>query len=235
MTQATQIKNEINKGDCDELDAIDSEMQLPNIETKTSTRSKRLTDLLGAGLLLILLSPLLAAVALYIKMVSRGPALYIQTRVGHGGDDFRIYKFRTMHDRGHARDRTHREYVAGLAAGNKVLAKPQHKNELILGGKLLRSLSIDELPQLWNVLKGEMSLVGPRPDLLGLSDYTPEQLRRFEVLPGITGLWQINEKNDLTFNDMIELDLEYVDTRTLLLDLRIIFWTAFSVIRTANS
>jgi lipopolysaccharide/colanic/teichoic acid biosynthesis glycosyltransferase len=91
------------------------------------------------------------------------------------------------------------------------------------------------LPQLWNVVKGEMSLVGPRPDLLNLEDYTPAQLRRFEVLPGITGLWQINEKNEMTFNEMIELDIEYVDTKTLLLDLKILFSTAFGLLKFSNS
>jgi lipopolysaccharide/colanic/teichoic acid biosynthesis glycosyltransferase len=203
----------------------------PTIETQKASRVKRLFDLVFAGLLLVMLLPLLLVVALYIKVVSKGPALYVQPRVGYGGEKFRIYKLRTMHDRGHQRDSQHREYVADLAAGNKILAKPDVKHELIPGGGLLRSLSIDELPQLWNVLKGEMSLVGPRPDLLDLSDYTPDQLRRFEVLPGITGLWQVNDKNDLTFDDMMALDIEYVDTRTLLLDLKIIFHTAFAVVK----
>lgn len=201
------------------------------IETQEASRTKRFFDLAIAGALLVVLFPFLFAVALYIKVVSKGPALYIQPRVGFGGEKFRIYKFRTMHDRGDKRDSQHREYIADLAAGNKILEKPDIKRELIPGGGLLRSLSIDELPQLWNVLKGEMSLVGPRPDLLDVSDYTQEQLRRFEVLPGITGLWQVNDKNDLTFDDMISLDIEYVDTQTLFLDLKIIFHTAFAVVK----
>ena len=147
--------------------------------------------------------------------------MYIQPRLGFGGEKFRILKFRTMHDRQQFRDEVHREYVAQLAGGDQVLKKPDIKSELIPGGSLIRKMSIDELPQLWNVVKGEMSLVGPRPDLLQLEDYTPEQLRRFEVLPGITGLWQVNNKNETTFNEMIQLDIEYVDTATLLLDLRI--------------
>ena len=185
--------------------------------------------------LLILLSPLLLGIGIFIKLVSKGPALYIQPRLGFGGETFRIWKFRTMHDRKQGRDDTHREYVSKLAANNEVLEKPDIKNELIFCGGLLRALSLDELPQLWNVLKGEMSLVGPRPDLLELEDYAPEQLRRFEVLPGITGLWQVNEKNDLTFTDMIELDIEYVETRTFLLDLRILAGTAFTMIKLSNS
>ena len=185
--------------------------------------------------LLILLSPILLGIGIFIKLVSKGPALYIQPRLGLGGETFRIWKFRTMHDRKQVRDDTHREYVSKLAANNEVLEKPDIKNELIFCGGLLRALSLDELPQLWNVLKGEMSLVGPRPDLLELEDYAPEQLRRFEVLPGITGLWQVNEKNDLTFTDMIELDIEYVETRTFLLDLRILAGTAFTMIKLSNS
>ena len=221
--------------DTEKMDWVEPIADLPSIKTKRPSPSKRSADLLGAGVLLFFLAPLLAVVAVYIKMVSKGPVLFIQKRAGLGGKDFRILKFRTMHDRGQCRDRAHREYVADLAAGNKVLAKPNIKSELIPGGKLLRSLSIDELPQLWNVLRGDMSLVGPRPDLLGLTDYEPQQLRRFEVLPGITGLWQINEKNELTFNDMIKLDIEYVDSRSLLLDFKILFWTAFSVVKVTNS
>lgn len=217
------------------FDFKDEEEAKRCISMQETAPSKRTFDLVVAGSMLVLLTPLLVLIALYIKLVSKGPALYIQPRVGIGGDKFRIYKFRTMHDRKQDRDETHRDYIAELAAGNKVVEKPDIRSELIFGGRLLRSLSLDELPQLINVLKGEMSLVGPRPDLLDVNDYTIEQLRRFEVLPGITGLWQINKENALTFNDMIDLDIEYVDTQTLLLDLKITFLTAFSVLKSANS
>lgn len=205
------------------------------IKTQSTPAAKRCFDVVLSVSLLLLLAPLLGAVAMFIKLVSRGPALYIQPRVGIGGQSFRILKFRTMHHRGQSRNAKHRQYVAGLAAGDEVLRKPDVKNELIFGGRILRALSIDELPQLWNVVKGEMSLVGPRPDLLELSDYTPEQLRRFEVLPGITGLWQINDKNDLKFSDMIDLDIEYVDSRTLWLDFKIVMSTAFGMLKFSNS
>ena len=205
------------------------------ITKQRTSRRKRVFDVVFSLTLLILLSPILLGIGIFIKLVSKGPALYIQPRLGFGGETFRIWKFRTMHDRKQGRDDTHREYVSKLAANNEVLEKPDIKNELIFCGGLLRALSLDELPQLWNVLKGEMSLVGPRPDLLELEDYAPEQLRRFEVLPGITGLWQVNEKNDLTFTDMIELDIEYVETRTFLLDLRILAGTAFTMIKLSNS
>ena len=205
------------------------------ISTKNLTRRKRTLDVGLSLALLVTLSPLLVATAIYIKLVSKGTALYIQPRLGFGGEKFRILKFRTMHDRQQFRDEVHREYVAQLAGGDQVLKKPDIKSELIPGGSLIRKMSIDELPQLWNVVKGEMSLVGPRPDLLQLEDYTPEQLRRFEVLPGITGLWQVNNKNETTFNEMIQLDIEYVDTATLLLDLRILMATGFQMLKPSNS
>ncbi len=205
------------------------------IQEQQPTPSKRIFDVILSCVLLLVLFPFLLLVALYIKAVSKGPVLYIQPRLGMGGKMFRILKFRTMHHRKQVRDEAHRQYVSELATGDQVLKKPDYKSQLIPGGALLRSLSIDELPQLWNVVVGQMSLVGPRPDLLKLEDYTPEQLRRFEVLPGITGLWQVNDKNEMTFNEMIKLDIEYVDTGNLLLDIKILFATAVTLIRPSNS
>ena len=221
-----------------EIEVLPSEetQQKPiRISMESTPFWKRAFDVISSLCLMIMLFPLLVGIGIFIKLVSKGPALYIQPRLGFGGETFRIMKFRTMHDRKQVRDEAHREYVAGLAANNQVLEKPNIKNELIFGGGLLRALSLDELPQLWNVFKGEMSLVGPRPDLLELEDYTPEQLRRFEVLPGITGLWQVNDKNDLTFTDMIELDIEYVETKTFLLDIKILAGTAFGMLKLSNS
>jgi lipopolysaccharide/colanic/teichoic acid biosynthesis glycosyltransferase len=182
---------------------------------------KRWLDRSGVLLAGTLTFPLLLAVAIFIKIVSHGPVLFTQWRVGHGGEEFLIYKFRTMHVSQESRDDAHREYVAGLTTIDGPTAKPDYQNELILGGKLLRKLSIDELPQLLNVWQGNMSLVGPRPDLLRLDDYEPWQTRRFEVLPGMTGLWQVSGKNRLTFEEMIELDIEYIETQSLWRDLRI--------------
>ncbi|MGI9473744.1 MAG: sugar transferase [Rubripirellula sp.] len=183
---------------------------------------KRGVDLIGAFVATPLLSPLLLVVALYIRLVSPGPVLFVQSRVGHGGEDFRIYKFRTMHVPRQSRDDQHREYVAGLASGEGPASKPEFENELIPGGNLLRKLSIDELPQLLNVFRGNMSLVGPRPDVLRLEDYEEWQVQRFEVLPGMTGLWQVSGKNRLSFDEMIELDVRYIETRSLTNDLSII-------------
>lgn len=185
---------------------------------------KRLFDILGAICLLALLSPALLLVALYIRMVSTGPAIFVQNRLGHGCRFFPIYKFRTMHVAETARDEAHRQYL--LECGDEgTLSKPKRSNELIPGGQLLRRFSIDELPQLLNVLIGNMSLVGPRPDVLLEDDYAEWQLRRFEVVPGMTGLWQVSGKNTTTFNEMMELDIRYVDEQSFASDLSIIFRT----------
>ena len=182
---------------------------------------KRALDTCGVLLIIPLLAPLLLAVALYIKLVSRGPIFFVQRRVGYGGEPFQIHKFRTMRVSDVNRDDNHRKLVASYTNGNGAMRKPKHQDEFIPGGNLIRSLSIDELPQLYDVLTGNMSLVGPRPDVLQLEDYEPEQLRRFEVLPGMTGLWQVSGKNRLSFEKMVELDIEYIETRSLLGDLMI--------------
>lgn len=183
---------------------------------------KRGLDICGVVIVAPLIVPLLLIVALYIKLVSPGPILFVQSRVGYGGDDFLIYKFRTMHVPNVTRDDTHRDYLVRQSGADGPIKKPDYRNDLILGGAWLRKLAIDELPQLLNVIRGDMSLVGPRPDLLRLEDYKPWQTRRFEVLPGMTGLWQVSGKNRLTFDQMVELDIKYIETRSLLQDLRII-------------
>lgn len=188
---------------------------------------KRALDVFGAALMLLACSPLLAVLALHIKCVSPGPIFFVQERIGAGARRFRMYKFRTMHVAKSAD--THRDYVASLLKSDAPAHKPAYDARLIRGGKLLRSLSLDELPQLLNVLLGNMSLIGPRPEVLRLEDYEAWQLRRFEVLPGISGLWQVSGKNRLTFNQMIHLDIQYVDHLSLKLDLWII-WKTFGVI-----
>lgn len=172
-----------------------------------------------------LLVPILLLVALYVRLVSAGPIFFVQSRVGHGGEDFRIIKFRTMEVPRVSRDEVHRDYLANYVRFDAPVKKPNHKSELIIGGELLRNLSIDELPQVFNVLSGNMSLVGPRPDLLRLNDYEEWQLRRFEVLPGMTGLWQVSGKNSLTFDQMVELDIRYIDNQSMSQDLCIILRT----------
>ncbi len=180
---------------------------------------KRVFDIIGASLLIVALLPLLVAIACYVKLVSRGPIIFRQARIGAGAKTFVILKFRTMHV-SHDEDE-HRRYVAQLADRDTPASKPNHRSRLIPGAKFLRSLSLDELPQLFNVLLGQMSLIGPRPEVLKIEDYEPWQLRRFEVLPGISGLWQVSGKNRLTFKQMIDLDIRYVDSLSAKLDLSI--------------
>ncbi len=192
------------------------------VAKRANPRWKRALDICLVILLSPLLVPVLLLVAVYVRLVSSGPVFFVQSRVGHGGEDFRIIKFRTMEVPKVSRDEVHRDYVANHARFGAPVRKPNYKSELIFGGDLLRKLSVDELPQVFNVLMGNMSLVGPRPDLLRLDDYEEWQRRRFEVLPGMTGLWQVSGKNLLTFDQMVELDVQYVDTQSLQQDLCII-------------
>ena len=171
--------------------------------------AKRALDLVGATALLVLGSPLMALAALLIRFESRGHPIYKQRRVGRHGRPFEIYKFRTMVDGA--------EYVgAGLAVN-------EGDPRITRVGHLLRRWSLDELPNLVNVLRGEMSLVGPRPTIqVQVDQYTPHQRRRLEVKPGITGWAQVNGRTSLPWHERIELDVWYVDHRSLLLDVRIL-------------
>ena len=179
------------------------------------TFGKRLLDLALTIPALILLAPLFALVALLVRIKHGSPVLFRQQRPGLYGRPFRILKFRTMTD---ARD----------AQGNLL----PDEDRLTPLGQFLRSTSLDELPELINVLKGEMSLVGPRPLLMQYMDrYTPEQMRRHEVPPGITGWAQINGRAAITFEKRFVMDVWYVDNHSLWLDLKIMAMTAWQVIR----
>lgn len=178
-------------------------------------RSKRLFDLVVSLLLLILLSPILLLIALLIWITQGSPVLFRQQRPGYLGKPFICYKFRTMSDR---RDQN-----------GHLLPDEQRLTRL---GKFLRSTSLDELPELFNVLRGEMSLVGPRPLLMQyLERYTPEQARRHAVLPGITGWAQVNGRNALSWEEKFRLDVWYVDHWSFWLDLKILALTVIKVLR----
>lgn len=197
---------------------------------------KRLFDICVASLLLVVLSPLLIAIGFFIRMVSRGPALFKQERLGEMGRYFVIYKYRTLHpSESTCPTSEHREFMTGLTTSEEIAAKPDLSDRLIPGGHFLRSHSLDELPQLLNVLRGEMSLIGPRPDVLDWQDYPPWQLRRFEVTPGITGLWQVSGKNRLTFSQMVELDIKYIENRSFWLDMWILMKTFKLVLSKDNN
>jgi sugar transferase EpsL len=176
---------------------------------------KRLFDSLVSGLALLVLSPLLALLAVLVRVKLGTPVFFRQQRPGLRGKSFTLIKFRTMIDQ---RD----------AHGNLL----PDAERLTKFGKFLRAGSLDELPELWNVLKGEMSLVGPRPLLMHyLPLYTPEQARRHEVRPGITGWAQVNGRNALSWEDKFALDVWYVDNHTLWLDLKIIFLTLLRIVK----
>lgn len=192
----------------------------------------RLLDLLGAVALLVLLAPLLLVVAAIVKLDSPGPALYRQRRLGRGLEPFSVAKFRTMEAGAGAE--AHRAHVERMIDGEPdscPMAKLRGDARLTRIGSFLRRTSIDELPQLWNVLRGEMSLVGPRPPIQYEVDrYPPQAFRRFAVRPGMTGLWQVRGRSRLTFQQMVELDAEYVERRSLSLNLKILLLTLPAVI-----
>lgn len=192
---------------------------------------KRCLDIVGASSAIVLLMPLFGCVALTVKLSSKGPIFFRQWRHGAAGQLFYMWKFRTMDASVNANE--HRLHVSNLSDSEEPLRKNHKDEHLIPGGRLLRAVGIDELPQLWNVLRGEMSLVGPRPDVLSLQDYEPWQLRRFEVVPGITGYWQVHGKNRTTFDEMMRLDIEYVDRRSPWLDAQILLKTMPALIRLA--
>lgn len=233
-TQATKSRPTVRDAADIDLLITEESSAIPVVPAYIGTPFwKRSLDFLGSIALLIALSPVLFAIALYIKLVSRGPVLFTQSRAGAGGEYFTIFKFRTMHQDKEA-ERKHREYVESLTNSDSQAEKPNYENRLIPGGEFLRSHSFDELPQLLNVLIGNMSLVGPRPEVIDLEDYPTWQLRRFEVLPGMSGLWQVSGKNRLSFKQMVELDIQYIEKRSLWLDLKILWRTIAVVVLSEN-
>ncbi len=200
--------------------------------------SKRLFDIVVSTLLLLLLVPTVFLItAIAVKLTDGGPMFYFQERIGYRRRRFKFWKFRSMRqgsDKG-ADVQAHKDYlkkyIAGAAEGAKdargqVVFKITQDPRVTPIGRFIRQFSIDELPQLWNVLKGDMSLIGPRPPVAyEVENYQPIHLRRFEVLPGISGLWQVSGRNRLTFDEMVKLDLYYIENWSLELDLRILFKT----------
>ena len=183
---------------------------------------KRMMDIPIALIALLLLSPLMLAIAFAIKVDSAGPVLFRQTRVGREGRTFTMYKFRSM--RMDAEEMRGQLEDANEAQGP--LFKVRHDPRVTRVGAIIRRLSLDELPQFFNVLEGTMGVVGPRPALpTEVAEYEPWQLRRLAVLPGITGLWQVSRQQCSSFNEMIWLDIEYVEKRSPLLDLTIVLKT----------
>ena len=176
---------------------------------------KRALDILAAAIGLIIFSPILIVISLMVRRQMGPPVLFRQTRPGMHGKPFQMIKFRTMRD--------------AIDADGRPLPDAERLTKL---GRFLRSSSLDELPELWNVLKGDMSLVGPRPLLMEyLPLYSSEQARRHEVRPGVTGWAQVNGRNAISWDEKFALDVWYVDNRSIWLDLKIIWFTIHKVIK----
>jgi len=189
--------------------------------------AKRALDITVAAALLVLAAPLMLLIALAIKLDSPGPVIFRQRRVGKDGRLFTFYKFRGMV--ADAEARLHE--VAHLNEVDGPIFKSRRDPRVTRVGRVLRRTSLDELPQLWNVLRGDMSLVGPRPPLpTEVTRYEPWQRDRLLVPGGITGLWQVSGRNLLGFEDMVRLDLEYITRWSLWLDLRILLRTILVVL-----
>ena len=177
----------------------------------------RAGDLVGGTIGLVLASPVLAAAAVAIKLEDGGPILYRQRRVGYQGRDFDLLKLRTM--------------VVGAEQQGAGLAVNRGDPRITRTGRILRRLSLDELPQLWNVVRGDMSLIGPRPTLrYQVDEYTPRQRRRLDVKPGLTGWAQVHGRTKLPWDERIELDVWYVEHRSPWLDVKILLRTPLALV-----
>ncbi|WP_195265439.1 sugar transferase [Clostridium sp. 1001275B_160808_H3] len=201
------------------------EQEIIQIERKENTLyeiSKRALDVLASFLGLVILSPILIIVAILIKLESKGPAIFAQSRIGLNGEEFKMYKFRSMVQNAE-------ELKEKLAKQNEMsgpMFKMKNDPRVTKVGKFIRKTSIDELPQLLNILKGDMTLVGPRPSLpKEVEKFEPWMLKRLEVKPGLTCYWQVSGRNNIDFEEWMKLDLKYVNDMNFCLDIKLIFKT----------
>jgi exopolysaccharide biosynthesis polyprenyl glycosylphosphotransferase len=189
---------------------------------------KRALDLLASALLLIVISPLLLFIALWIRLDSPGPIIFKQIRVGLHGKPYTIYKFRTMVSNA---DELMKAKLAKLESLEGFTFQEKDDPRITPSGRFLRKMSFDELPQLLNIMMGTMSMVGPRPEVPDIVKlYTPEQRQRLQVLPGVTGLAQVNGRSELNFGETMSYDLEYVHRWSVWLDIAILWKTLFVVL-----
>ncbi len=189
---------------------------------------KRLLDLVGSAAGLLLLSPLLVLVALAIKLYDRGPVLFWQVRVGQYGREFPFPKFRSMMVNA---DALKDQLLEQSDHGQSVTFKMKRDPRITPVGRIIRKLSIDELPQLWCVLIGDMSLVGPRPPVpREVALYTLSDRRRLDVIPGLTCIWQVEGRGDIPFDQQVKLDLDYIESQSLWMDIKLLFRTVPAVL-----
>jgi len=201
---------------------------------------KRAIDVIGAGAMILVLAPVMLLIALLVKRSSPGPVIFVQERLGRNGRPFRFLKFRSMrHD---ADDEIHRQFAAMFINGDddgcrernggKDVYKLEADPRVTPIGRFLRRTSLDELPQLFNILRGDMSLVGPRPPIAyEIENYQPWHLERLKVTPGLTGLWQVMGRSKVSFDEMVHLDLHYINHWSLALDIEILLRTLPVVVR----
>ena len=194
--------------------------------------SKRAIDIIGAGSGLLLLSPVIAIVACAVKFTSKGPIFFSQKRVGKNGQLFDMYKFRSMV--------VNAEELKEKLANQNEMSGPMFKMKddprVTKVGKFIRKTSLDELPQLWNVLKGDMSLVGPRPSLpKEVKQFEKWMFKRLTVKPGLTCYWQVSGRNNIDFEDWMKLDISYVEDRNLWIDIKLIFKTVLVLFGDKNA
>ena len=193
---------------------------------------KRVIDVLGSLVGMLLFPPISIIIIIIIKIEDGGPIIFKQQRVGKNNKLFYIYKFRSMNI--HAEKQKHQIMQQNEMDG--AMFKIQYDPRVTKFGKFLRKRSLDEVPQLFNVLMGDMSLVGPRPPIVEeFKQYTDYQKQRLLVLPGLTGLWQISGRNHLTFDEMINLDLKYIKNPSIVLDIKIMLVTIFEMINTKKN
>jgi len=205
-------------------------------ETRIWVIARRCFDLLAGSTLILIASPLMIAVAVAVRLDSHGPSLFRQRRLGYRQREFTLFKFRSM--RNEADEKRHREYVAAQISGGdsgetggENLYKLAVDDRITPVGRLIRRWSLDELPQLFNVVLGDMTLVGPRPAIpYEVESYPTWYLKRFAVKPGLTGLWQVSGRNERTYEEMVSLDIEYAGTRSFVGDLAILAKTPAAVL-----
>ncbi len=238
----TEVSSVPDESTLDPLTSFIKGMEAEAEATDSYSVVKRCFDFTVAFVLVVLSFPLLLVLAICVKLSSKGPVFFVQERVGKGGKPFKFYKFRSM---AHGNDTSiHEAYMQKLIRGeveaNGADDKPQFKIEndprITEFGHFIRKTSLDELPQLINVLNGTMSLVGPRPPIpYEVQAYKSWHLQRLSVKPGVTGLWQVSGRSSIAFDEMVQLDLEYIEKKNLLLDMKILLQTIPAALNTSTA